>query len=402
MGKLLNSSNYIENLDNIVTGHNKRLENPFYKFSSNKGTLVTYYHSNTKASTIDKNLLTPKEEIGEDSPFKYDKIENYILHQIDPIQIELQYDESGLQSDLLQGSCVKVLDDSLIPIPGDFFKINQLKEDILWKVINVSPDTLENGNNMWKIDYEISKTTSVNIEKQILNVFTYIFDNVGTELNPFIKDKDYDIIENLDKVIEDLSISYHDLFFNDRVETFIDSKNNYNEYLIEFMIRNEIIFEKPYVAVVRQTMTENKFNLYYNKSIFKSMEDVDNKLYKTIFGLKSEIRDLMSILTSRRERYYRVLHFISDEDNKFNLDKINILSEEVYEKIENNELFEEDRLENIIIKYLNKKPILIDDIKMLKRINYYDGDDSYYYIIPFVLHILSNYGKKIMRNERIF
>jgi hypothetical protein len=400
MGKLINSTGYIDSMKNIVDGYNTRLENPYYKFTREKGTIVTYYHIDKNASSLDENLKIPDDDLGENSPLRYNKILGYVLHGLDAIQLQLEYDETGLVTEAIQGSCTKVFSDGLVPYPNDFFKIDYVQGSILFRIISTTPDTLENGANMWRLDYELSKTTDATIELQTINTFNFVFENVGTESNPFIRDADYTVIADLDKQIDDLYVIYRNLFFNDRVESFTTDDGLYDEYLIEFMIRNEIRFDKPYLALVQRTLPERKFNLNYNRSIFKSLEEPTGNLYKTIRVIKSEIRDIMSIFTSRQEIYYRMLY--SEPEPKLpnmNYEYLEVFDEIFYNNIEQQIFYAPDRLENIIIKYFNDLGLTQADLQLIKNTDYYDGNVKNYYLIPIIIFILTNYGKNLMGKE---
>ena len=65
-----------------------------------------------------------------------------------------------------------------------------------------------------------------------------VVNNVGTELNPIIKESIYDCVETIDTILTILKNNYIAMFYNDTVQTFTYDGlygKLYDPYLIEFM-----------------------------------------------------------------------------------------------------------------------------------------------------------------------
>ena len=118
------NTNYNKTVSNLIKGSQSRMDNPYYVFSGKSGTPVTYYNINIKKSTLDQGTRNTYDRIGENSPLRFNKINNFQLYGIDKIQLDYNVGEFGVESPV-EGEAF-ILPNTIIPCVDDMFLINYL------------------------------------------------------------------------------------------------------------------------------------------------------------------------------------------------------------------------------------------------------------------------------------
>ena len=113
-----------------------------------------------------------------------------------------------------------VLPNTWTPYSGDYFTYKHAGKNWLYKVTSVSFDTIDNGNNIWKFEASCDNYGIEQIEKQVVENYNMIINNVGTSFNAIIKEENYNAIDKLDGILTSLKDYYIALFYNDRLQTF--------------------------------------------------------------------------------------------------------------------------------------------------------------------------------------
>ena len=170
MGKFKDTK-FINTVDNLVEATKSKLVNPYYIFSDRSPTKVTYYAQNVEKSTLDQASGLYMQHLGEQSPFLFNKINEFVLYGIEKISTEYDVGDFGTEANSISGEAI-VLPNTIQPRPGDFFVINYIKEPILFKVNSVSPDTLDTGANFYRLEYGLEKSGAHDIEsiEKLFNV----------------------------------------------------------------------------------------------------------------------------------------------------------------------------------------------------------------------------------------
>ena len=241
MGKF-SDTKYVKTIDSLVDATKDKIKNPYYIFSDKKPTKVTYYAQNIEKSTLDESSGLYGAHIGTDSPFKFNKIKNFLLYGLAKINVDYDVGEFGTESNAINGDCI-ILPNTITPRPGDFFSITYVKETILFKVNGVNYDTLDTGANIYSIEYSLDRTEDIDkIEDQVEKSFNFLVNNVGTDFKTVIQDCDYNIIDQLEALVENLIVQFSNIFFDPRLQTFIFNHDGwlmYDPFLIEFFKRND-------------------------------------------------------------------------------------------------------------------------------------------------------------------
>jgi len=387
---------YKNTIDSIVDSYKNKLNNPYFIFNDKKPTATTYFNQNTKETTIDISTEQIYELIGNESPTRFNKIESAYLYGIERIMTDLNVGDFGLEASDIEGDAL-VLPNTFIPYPGDYFSIDYLnKNKILFKVISVTTDTIDNGSNFYKITYKLDQHSAV-LDDQIVDIFTMVINNVGTNYNVLIRSNDLDLIRDLSTVSARLKTYYKDLFFSNKVQTFTfmyKGDHFYDPYLIEFLIRNEVLSGgEEYMYVSHQIYNCGTFSIDYDRTFFRNIE-LKNKDIKLRTANALLITDPNSLLSTRLEDYYKI-----DYNVKYStyIYEVPILDEILIDKIKNNKYYEcssEDVYNNIIIDYFNgcgKSNILnlIDKIVFCPSM-------KLFYNLPIIIYIMDQQTKQLL------
>ena len=208
--------------DNIFK-YEKRLESQYSIFTEKTPTFVTYYHINNINSITDSGLLNVDRILGHESPLKYQKIEDFPIYGIDQIKLDLNDDEEGLTSSY--DSEGLILPNTIKPLPNDFFTVSYLDESYLFMITTIDYDTIK-SNNYYKIGFTlktISNDSLKNLNDQVLEKYTCVFKNIGTEDNCLIQEDAYNSLQELNSVYDTLVNKYISLFYNKRYNSFLFS-----------------------------------------------------------------------------------------------------------------------------------------------------------------------------------
>ena len=398
-GKFINTE-HRENIDGLVTGLKEIMNNPYYKWNDKTGTAVVYFNQNKEASTLDQASKLYYADIGIDSPIKYNMIEDFMLYGIEQIAISMENGDFGPEASEISGEAI-VLPNTIIPYVGDYFHIIYTEEKLLFRVIDTTPDTLENGSNIYKIQYKLesSQLEDVLESENIEDKYNMIVNNLGTGFNPIIRHESYNLIKALDKVLFDLRTYYKSIFYKQRVQTFVFLHNGqrfYDPFMIEFMKENKILDgDEDYIYLTQQIQLSSLFPIQYSKSFFKCIEDKDLGRIRWYEhnGIAEYISDPLSIFQTRLENYFEIKHQTSD----INFGILPCFKDELIAAIEEDTLLEGcDSVYNIIIKYFRNKPITQEDIDNLRYIDFSDNI-VIFYAIPCVIYCIERFVKSLIQ-----
>lgn len=401
MGKFTDTK-YVNTIDNLVDATKNKLNNPYYTFNNQSPTRVTYYSQNIESSTLDEASGLYEQHIGEMSPFKFNKIKDFIIYGIEKISTEYDVGDSGLEAGQINGSAI-ILPNTVNPKPGDFFSISYVKENILFKVNGVTSDTLDNGANVYKIEYAAELTNAIeNIEKQVVKNFNFIASTIGTDFKSVLQDCDYNLISELESLVEELIIYFENIFFSSNLQTFVynhDGWRMYDPFLIEFLIRNKVLsFGSKYIYVYHATAVNKTFGMDYSKTFFKALENAGNKdINCSTIATADLITDPNSLFATRMDYYYSVRY----NDNTPFKTRFSTINQDVIDKIRSNELYEkgnDKEFYNLWISYFNNNKDFIKGniIDLIKKIDYTDNLECFY-ALAISIFIIEKYIEMLLK-----
>ena len=392
---------YRETADNLIQSHKDRLvNNPYYIFSNLKPTPTTYYNVNIHQSTLDEASRQITDQVGSEAPLRYNKILNMQLYGIERMVVDLQVGEYGVESPI-EGQAV-ILPNTVIPCVDDYFKIDYLTEDLLFRVSSITTDTLENGANFYKINFYLDKTDKKSIDYinsiNLIDTFEYIPSNVGSNYATLIKSEDKELLDRLYAIYQTLRGYYMDLFYQLNIQTFVynyDDMKIYDPYLVEFIIRNKLMEIGEYLYVTQAVHIPRTFSIEYDKTVMRNVEERNNDL-KLNSMYPVLVHDPMSLLVNRLEDYYE----LSINLRNWSREPINPLDMDLFDRIINNNEYDSEDPDspiyrNIIIHFMNNNDDITNELlDNLINLNYRACKDLYYEI-PILLYIINYYLNSI-------
>ena len=396
MGKFLNTT-YTNTVESLEHGMIHRLDNPFYMFTDKHPIPVTFYNVNDTQTTLDDATKDVNDILAPDTSLRYNKIEKVLLFGIERISTELEMGDFGLEGNEIEGECI-LPPNTFKPYPDSYFTIDHVTKNKCWfRVTKVTIDTLENGNNFWKLSYvmdRVGEDFNPIVEKN----FKMISDNVGSNFKSIIQDEEYKFVERLESVCETLSKYYHSIFWRDQLQTYVfkyAEAQFYDPEVIEFLIRNKVLdYGDNYIYLEQATNLPETFCIDYDKSIYRNIETRNKKvIHHRYYGIEN--RDPMSLLSQRLEPYYIVhqctMGVLAEPIPTYSNDLTNAISAE-------NE-FTEKKYYNIIIIYFNGlKPLNDSMIDALEEIEYKNGTELFHEL-PIIIYILKQYILDTMQKK---
>lgn len=391
-------------IDNIIDGFQERVKNPYYKFTDLAPTPVTYYHINRERSTLDEALKIEQSRLGDDSPLRFDRINNMMIYSVSKINVDLDVGEYGLESSPIEGEAY-ILPNTIEPFPNDYFVIDYLKTRLLFKVLSSTPDTIENDANFWKIEYKLDRMSDDDIKDQVVEEFEMIINNVCTEYKSIIRKNDYNFIGELERILDNLRKFYTDIFYNERVQTFTfenAGKNFYDDYMIEFLKKHQLLEYNgsDYVYINHQLKLPKTFNINYNKTFYNWVENPDLKDWNFKYQAQGlYINDFLSVFDYRPEKYFKLDYIDTSGDLLITPEYIlECFGKEFIHNLKYNKKYDND-YKNIIIDHFYGIQISPSNISLLNNIEF-DNNMDIFYNIPVLIYILEIDIKDILKTYK--
>ena len=416
MGKFINTT-YQNAVDSITNMNKDLISNPFYLFNNNKPTKVTYYNICLDKSTLDPGSELAYTNIGDKSPLRFNVIHDMYIYQFPRIEVNLENGDFGQESSPIEGESY-ILPNTIKPMEGDYFEVEHIKDrKWLFRINSVDLDTLDNDNNVWKINWSLDRGDNREILKNVVNDFEYIISPEGTNTKAVVELSDYQFALELDNFTSSLREYFKDLFYDEHVQTF--TYKWYNEstmvdpFSIEFIQRNDLLSdsENQYWYVKQQVVLPKTFAIDYNRSIFMAFEKHDKDCIMN-YQYQSQadyIDDAISIFATRYEPYfalnYKTYYF---DTNTPTTPKgiIPVLSEDFILHIATGELYtkEDDEKKlylNTIIKWFKNDKITKEDLCHIKCIDLNTTEEIYYHLL-FLIFVLDQYTKQLLSKENYY
>ena len=404
-GKFINTK-YYDTQESLVNIHEDLVQNPFYLFNDKKGTRVTYYNINTEKTTLDPASKLAYTPIGDESPIRYNIIHDMYLYQFNKAELNFDNGEFGLESSPIQGESY-ILPNTIVPVDGDFFEVEHVKDSTwLFRVNDVQRDTLENGSNVYKISWQIDRTTNTDILKNTVEEYKYIDTIEGTNLKAVVELTKYEKAAKLDNLSVSLGSYFRDLFYDKYVQTFIykwyNEYNMYDPFAIEFIMRNKLLSSiDDYVFVAHQTEIPKTFSIDYDRSIFRAFElqSIDKLRSCKCKSQADYIDSNVGNFHTRFEMYWSLNHKVLAEENGPLNPRgiIPIIDDDLRYAILDNKIPEDfPCYKRIIVKFFNNEDLKEEDIEGIECIDYEDEPKNLFYILLFLIYCVDFYTKKLL------
>lgn len=193
---LINTShkNMVQSMTNLQAD---LLKNPYYLFNDKRANIVDYFNLNTTMSTLDEALKIPYANLGKDCPLRFNKIIDFYIYGLERVSLSLEMSEYGTEASEISGEAF-ILPDTIIPYPGDYFIIKNVKQKFLFWVTAVTPDTFDNGANYWRISYRLNEISDDRLNPLVVEEYQFSTGNVGTNFTSIVKKTKWDMATILD------------------------------------------------------------------------------------------------------------------------------------------------------------------------------------------------------------
>ena len=317
------------------------------------------------------------------------------MYGIGAAELNAAYGDFGIEGSEIQGSCI-VLPNTFIPYPNDFFSINYIDKDLLFKVISVTPDTIPNGANFYQLDYILDQHSweEGDIESKIIRSMTMKVENFGTNRKILLTDEELNYEESSTDLVVQLQNYFKELFYDGNIQSFCFQQDNtlfYDPYMIEFMIRNDILESEDFVYIAHRTMLSKFFNIEYEKSEFMAIEtgrmDQLKQFNSPFVGIAVE--EATSLLSQHYETYYQMTY--SKYHRLETVASFYVFSTDLFTHMVDNEYYTEDNklIYNILVDYMNGKDTEITYIsKAIEKMDLMNNKETFY-LLPFLIYIIN-------------
>ena len=403
MGKIL-STTFKDSVEEVTGLYNNLVNNPFYIFNDKSPTIVTYYNINKDFTSVDPGSKLEYDYIGEESPIRYNKIEDFIIFGFPKIELNNELGDFGLESNKIEVE-VYVVPNTIIPYENDWFQVEHIKDSPwLFQVTDVQKDTLDNGSNAYKLTAHLERQTDDELQTKLVDNFKMIEVYEGTNIAQVVKCTDYEIASKMDRMAVRLKGYYNDIFFNSGVQTFtyedLTAVRIYDPYLIEFLRRNDVLAHGDvFIHVTHQLPTQKTFSIDYDKTIFRYFEEKDKNLNRSRFIIGAKpIEAYGTIFHSRFEPYYSAVYYPTfkkffsyclDEEIVFNIVEHKLIKD-VKDPNGNTPIWQ-----NILTKYFWDEDITDEELNSINDIDFQYSKDAFY-LIPLLIFCLEKFIDKVL------
>jgi hypothetical protein len=240
---------------------------------------------------------------------------------------------------------------------------------------------------------------SVNtINEQVLEKYTCIFKNIGTEDNCLIQEDAYNLLNQLDSLYELIINKYVSLFYNKRFNSFVYNSGNeimYDKFVSNFISEHNLLNKKEKFETIYINNEDygEQFPITYEMSFYGRIEDRDIEELDYIRYDPCPITYQHSVFLYYNAKNVRTLAFVPDH-----VGPCVYIRDELIDYIKENNIENVNNIiEELLIKYFNDsiESIFQIDINKLKeyKIKYTMTD---YIMVPMLLFILQYYSNRFL------
>lgn len=211
-------------VDSQMYKYDKFLHSRITKYTGAGRTLVKYFNINDANTSSSMGFNTHYQILGNDSPLRYNEIHNMILIGFSPLQPEDgQASTSPARNYLLHGEAF-IIPGTIQPKENDFFIVNHLNMNHLFRVTQVTQDGL-NTDGSYRINYELFSTNPPEIEniyKQTVGHYTLDLQTIGgDDLTPVVSIQDHELRSRIIRMVNDMIENYASRYYDNTHNCFI-------------------------------------------------------------------------------------------------------------------------------------------------------------------------------------
>ena len=400
------SVEYNKTVQNLTNANVSRLDNPYWRWSQSKPTVVTYWNLNTKKTTLGQGNLQTYDQLGNKSSLRYNKINGFVLYGLPRFNVDLNLEEDGVQSSPIEGEAI-ILPNTIIPSVDDYFTIDYVQGPYVFRITKQTPDMLENssGIQFYKISFELDNTRPDWLEslngRLLAKIFYFDMARVGTNMTPLLTAEEKNGIDMINQLLDTMMTNYKELFWQNNVQAFICPIDGhffcYDPYITFFIIQHDLFYNNgkdgEWIFVDYATHKPRTFSIEYANTIFSNFDYRNPKLV-TNSAYPLPVHDPNSMLTDRLEQYFE----LSVNIHHSRLQPINQINMHLFDRIQRNDPFDENDTSNpllywnILINWINNEDYSITEAQLnsLANLEYMYSKDLFYHI-PLLMYVLKSY-----------
>ena len=333
--KILNVQEYRKDQ---YDSYRKRRTSQFIKFLDKNVDFVTYFSINKAESTYSIENHSVDSYIGNDSPVKYNKINNLPVYGFPVISNENDFDleNGGLSNDSYEGELI-FLPEIIEPSEGDAFILDIFNRNILFMINSVNQTVLKSKPHYIVRFHACVPDYLPKLYKQVVGEYNAIFDNIGTQDKVIISNNEYDLKEQYKDIYRDFYDYYKNAFFKNRLTLFeltLDQTTDtghtihyIDKFLQKFMEDNRIIITD---SLLRTNLVMDYNNLFdgndfrtYKKSLYWAItnRDISNIPDKVNFINIEKINSPFTVTYATNSNWYFTSEdYCTKSQNSFGVD----------------------------------------------------------------------------------
>ena len=260
------------------------------KFLNKNPVFVTYYVVNQAQSRTDAGTGAIYEEIGPNSPIRYNKVKNLPAFNLPELKPDVINDEGGYDTEM-DITDITFIAGTVRPKPGDYMRIDLANTKPLLYRCNAYRHNTIQSNDYYEADFDlidINQEYLTQIEYQVEKVYECKFENIGTNQKVMVSEEESAEAGSISGLIDQLTDFYNDSFYNAEMDGFILYSGNppYNtqwyvdNYLTRFINESEIFVNEssdhtivlPYLELLPLN-----FDLLYKRSVWYAVLQRSNE-----------------------------------------------------------------------------------------------------------------------------
>ena len=403
MAMLINEKRMV---DDTLFHYEQRFHSPLSRFIDKTPTFTTYFHIADDASTTSEGFNSVDDYLGDSSPIRYRRIENFPLYGLDQILLQIEDTDQGLDRSY-EGEAT-LINSTITPCQNDMFMIPSLKDFYIFKVITVNSDHIM-SDNYYRVGFSlqyIDREKATWLNKQTVEKYNCVLENIGTEKKCLIRSDIYDKIGKLEEMYTNMVDIYISVFYNERYNCFLGELDGpctllYDPFQVEFMLRHDLMNQKNRLDVIVPTehFTDSKRRLKYERSIYRFFERRDVSLisnfkYNTFQGVNNP--------ETAFAHYVDNTVFIVDiPQSKYIPDCANqIFSDDFVAAVKVNGPVE-TRYGKLLKDYIRNDEMTIDDVPLdlMEELLSLNADIEIFFLVPIMLYIIRTLIAKALYKE---
>lgn len=381
--------------------YEQRVKSPISRFIDQTPTFVDYYHIDNSETTADVGYKTAFSIIGKRSPLRFKKIKDFPLYGINPIVLNLEEDDQGLDTSFEDDAVI--VPGTIRPLENDFFTIHTSNDVYLFRVTALNYDSIM-SDNYYKISYKfesLDETTISNLKEQVISEYTCLLENIGTEKQCILESGVKELIDNIDTMYSDMANTYISVFYNERHNVFLgESGPNqfiYDPYQTAFINKHKLFNRKTDLETLLLTeqITDNKARIKYEKSVYRFIERRNHKLVNNFnYVLYPAYNKPETSFARWYERNVSILDMPSQYEP---VQEMAMFSNEFVTSIQLNGE-QDSKVASLIQRFVRNEEIKLQDIPLdlNEELLHLDANLEVFFFTPIILYII-----KTIVNENI-